>query len=363
MPVLLVYALRYVERPTRTRLIPLAIGGVAAVGLTTTAIFLVPLVGVAGMAPLLRSDRWRALGGFAAMATYTVGAGIVTVLVGGRSADDFGGRRLYRFDASWIGHEVFSTSVLALFGVLAVLLGALLVPHPAARVTTGLLVLFTGLVLVPGATHASYVVSGLGPTLWRLSWTITVAALVGVAVVRAGTLLSRHLRSRQRRRWAVPGTSAVAVALLAVFGHPIWSSATTTQVHAPFHWQRSSTSRSVVAHILDVTRPGDLVLAPDAISITLAVTTTAVKPVAPRDYYMDYLRGVPSFHYGERLELVHYVNHEGPRDIPGLARDLRVVGVQVVCTMTAQVHRYNQLRAAGYTPFLNSTYYRCLHKA
>jgi hypothetical protein len=60
---------------------------------------------------------------------------------------------------------------------------------------------------------------------------------------------------------------------------------------------------------------------------------------------------------------VRYVNHEGPRDQPDLARDLRVVGVEVVCTTTTEVHRYRQLRGAGYAPVLNSTYYRCLHRA
>lgn len=361
VPLLLVHALRYVERPTRRRLVPLAIGGVAAVGLTTTAIFLVPLLALAGMAPLLRVDRKRAMAGFAAMATYALGAGVVTILLGGRSADDFGARRLYRFDASWIGHEVFLTGVLALVGVLAVLLGALLVPHPAARVTTGLLVLFSGLVLVPGATNASYVVTGLGPTLWRVTWTITVAALVGLAVVQAGARLADQLQDRKGARWAVPGTSALVVALLVGFGAPIWSADSAAEVRAPFHWQRSYSTRSVVSRILRVTRPGDKVLAPDPLSITLAVTTTAVKSVAPRDYYMHYLRDVPGFHYRARLALVHFVNDVGPEP-PGLARDLRVVGVNVVCTTAVDRHRYAVLRSAGYTPLLTSSYYRCLHR-
>ncbi len=362
VPLLLTHALRYVERPTRRRLVPLALGGIAAVGLTTTAIFLTPLVAVAGMAPLFLRDRRRALEGFAALATYALGAGVVTVLIGGRSADDFGGRRLYRFDASWIGHQVFLTGVLALVGVLAVLLGTRLVPHPAARVTTGLLALFTGLVLVPGATHASYAVIGLGPTLWRVTWTLTVAALVGLAVVRAGAWLADRVHDTPGRRRAVPVTGALAVVLLVVTGAPIWSADTMTEVRAPFHWQRSYSTRSVVSRILQATQPGDKVLAPDALSITLAVTTTEVKAVAPRDYYMHYLRDVPGFHYRARLALVHYVNHDSPRDTPGLARDLRVVGVQVVCTAAVDRHRYAVLRSAGYTPLLATSYYRCLNR-
>jgi hypothetical protein len=117
----------------------------------------------------------------------------------------------------------------------------------------------------------------------------------------------------------------------------------------------------VVSRILQATHPGDTVLAPDPLSITLAVTTTAVKSVAPRDYYMHYLRDVPGFHYRARLALVHYVNGDSPRDTTGLARDLRIVGVQVVCTTAVDHHRYAALRSAVYTPMLASSYYRCLH--
>jgi hypothetical protein len=118
----------------------------------------------------------------------------------------------------------------------------------------------------------------------------------------------------------------------------------------------------VVTRILQVTHPGDLVLAPDSVSITLAVTTTEVRSVAPRGYYMDYLNGAPGFHYRARRALVHYVNDYGPAHKPGLAHDLRVVGVQVVCTPAADLERYSQVRSAGYTPFLTTTYYRCLQR-
>jgi hypothetical protein len=115
-----------------------------------------------------------------------------------------------------------------------------------------------------------------------------------------------------------------------------------------------------VARILADTRPGDLVLAPDPISITLAVTSTSVKTVAPRDYYMQYLAHDPGFHYRERLALVRYVNDVAPADPSVVARDLQVVGVQVVCTSLEDRHRYDVLAAAGYHHLFTSGYYRCL---
>ncbi|HEY3528448.1 MAG TPA: DUF6077 domain-containing protein [Nocardioides sp.] len=363
VPLLLVHALRYVERPTRSRLPALALTGVASVGLSTTAMFLTPLIALAAMAPLLPRARGRALAGFAAMAGYPLGAVVVTLVLGGRSADDFGDRRLYRFDASWIGHLIFLTGFLALAAVLAVLLGSLLVPHPAARVTTGVLVLCTGIVLVPGITRAMYDVTGVGPTLWRVSWGATIAPLVGVAAVRAASWL--HTLSARWRfgRGATPVAALAALALLVGFGHPIWSHDTNAYFREPVHWQRSYASRSVVAEILRDTRPGDVVLAPDSISVTLAVTTTSVKTVAPREYYLHYLEHDPAFHYADRRDLWQYVNDAVPTPPFDLRTALRRVGVDVACTAIADQRRYDAIRNAGYRPLLATDYYRCLSHA
>ena len=68
VPLLLVYALRYVERPSRSTGAWLLLGGIASVALSTTAIFLTPLIALAGAAPLLprstvaRRGRFRADG-------------------------------------------------------------------------------------------------------------------------------------------------------------------------------------------------------------------------------------------------------------------------------------------------------------
>jgi hypothetical protein len=360
VPVLLVHCLRYVERPAPARLLPLVLGGIVAVGLSTTGIFLAPVIAAAAMAPLALHHRARAVQGFLALAVYPLGAGVVTVALGGRSADDFGIRRLYRFDATWIGHQLLLTELVGFVVALAMLLGVVLVPHPQARLTTGLLVLATGYVFIPGAMRAAYDVTGLGPTLWRLSWGATIAALVAVLAGYGGSTLLRRLPAVSRRGGATPVACLVTMALLVTFGRPIWASDTGTQFRAPFHWQRTYSSRHVVDDILAATHPGDVVLAPDAVAITLAVTNTDVKTVAPRDYYMDYLRDDPSFHYPERLRLVRYVNHETPRHVRGIPHDLDLLGVDVACVRAQDRHRYDAIAAAGFRHLLTSTYYRCL---
>lgn len=354
VPTLLVYGLRYVERPSRATGMRLLLAGVASVGLSTTAIFLTPVIALAAMAPLWPRAMARAASGFALTAGYALAAGVVTTALGGRSADAFDARRLYRFDAAWIGHQVFLTGALAAIAVSAVLLGCLLVPHPAARVTTGMLVIFFGLILVPGATRLMYAVTGLGPTLWRISWGCSVAALVGVAVVWAGT--------RLRRRWAAGLAAALSVTVLVAFGSPIWAGDTGSYWKAPLHWQRSDDSRWVAEEIVAASRPNRRVLGPDGLAITVAVTTTEVKTVAPRDYYMHYLRDVASFQYAERLALVRFANGNGPWRQSRLSDALRLLRVEVACVEAEARRRGQALVRAGYSPMLVSSLYRCLRR-
>ncbi|MEP6666366.1 MAG: DUF6077 domain-containing protein, partial [Nocardioidaceae bacterium] len=352
VPMLLVYAIRYVQRPSLARAGWLFAAGVAAVGVSTTAMFLVPPIAAAGAAPLLRRARGRAFIGFAAMAAYPLVAGVVTTAMGGRSADDFAGRSLYRFDPQWFGHAIFLTGMLALVAVGAVLLGALLVPHLEARATTGLLALVTGLTFIPGVTHLSYDTVGLGPTLWRLSWAASIAALVGV--------LAAWLAERLHGRWRVAVAGFVTLGLLTTFGSPIWAPDTNASWALPFHWQRGQGTRSVADQLIQESQPGDLVLAPDALAITLDVTTTDIKTVAPRDYFMDYLRDDPSFQYRQRIALVDFVNHDGPWNRRVVSRAVTALGVDAVCLDAVDGRRVRVLIDSGYKPVLGSSLYRCL---
>jgi len=363
VPLLLVYALRYVDRPTTFRLVPLALGSLAAIGLSTTAIFLVPVIAVGSMTPLVLRARWRAAAGFAALALYPLGTGVVSIAVGGHSADDFGDRLLYRFDPSWIAHAIFLSGGLALVGVVCVLLGALLVPHPAARLTTGLLVLATGLVFIPGATQAAYDLTGLGPTLWRLSWVATVPALVGVAAVTLVGVLRRRVRD-SRERWVVPVTVAVVLGLAATIGVPIWGEPSTgASVRAPFHWQRPTPSMVAAKQVLGVLRPGERVLAPQGLAVTLAISSSDLRSIVPREYYLDYLHHDPAFDYRDRHLLYDFVNGiimTVPDDLSGALRRLHV---DMVCMLAPIQLKYDALLADGYRPLVSAAGYRCLRRA
>ncbi|MBA2444491.1 MAG: hypothetical protein H0V49_04075 [Nocardioidaceae bacterium] len=355
LPLLLVYALRYVERPTRVHAWWLFAGGAAAVGLTTSAMFLVPLVALAGAAPLILRQPGRALLGFAAMGVYPLAAGAVTVAVGGHSADMFESRGPVRFDPAWFGHEIFRDGPLALIAVFAVLMGALLIPHPSARVTTGLLTFVTGVTFVPGVTHLSFDLVGLGPTLWRVSWVASIAALIGVLAARMATY-------RTRRSLQAAGPLALVLALV-LFGLPIWSERNNVSLKQPPHWQRGPESIVSAQQAIDAASPGDVILAPEELAITIDVLTTRVKTVAPRDYFMDYLRDEPGFHYAERLTLIEFTDRRiAGADEAEVARALTLLDVDLVCLPNQARGRISFLLAQEYRPATTSASDTCLKR-
>ena len=353
VPILLVYALRYVERPTWDRAGWLFAGGVAAVGLSTSAMFVVPLIALAGAAPLCVRRPKEGLLGFFAMAAYPLAAGTVTVAVGGHSADLFDDRKLYRFDPEWFGHEIFRDGALGAIGVAAVLAGALLVPHQAARVTTGALAVITGLTFVPGVTNLSYDLVGLGPTLWRVSWVASVAALVGV--------MGAH-RATYRPGWVGRLTGPLALVLvLVVSGVPIWAERSGVTFESGPHWQRGRESVASAQLAIDAARPGDVILAPDQLAITIDVLTTRVKTVAPRAYFMDYMRDEPDFHYPERLTLVDFANQAtGSGHEREVARALTLLDVDEVCLPVEFRRQIRFLLGQGYRSAASSAYDHCL---
>jgi hypothetical protein len=351
VPTLLVYALRYVERPTWKRAGWLFLGGVAAVGLSTTAMFLVPLIAVGGAAPLLVRKPASAWRGFAAMAVYPLASAASTVLLGGRSADLFDSRKLYRFDPAWFGHQIFRGGPLAFVVVVAVLGGAFLVANPAARVTTGVLVLVTGVTFVPGVTRLAYDLVGLGPTLWRVSWAASIAALVGVLGARCATY-----PSSRALRLVCP---VALVATLALFGRPLWSQGGVDVTLHP-EWKRPADSVADARRAVAAVDPGDVILAPKTLAVTIDVMTTTVKTVAPRAYYMDFLRDDPTFHFGARSTLEALVNG-GPLRSAGktVGRALKLLNVREVCLAVETTRRAQLVISQGYRMAFQSEDWRC----
>ncbi|HXV58805.1 MAG TPA: DUF6077 domain-containing protein [Gaiellaceae bacterium] len=345
VPLLYVLLQDAVERPGRRRLALLAAAGTAGVGLSTTGIFLVPVVAAGCLLPVaLRSPR-RALAPLLAACAYPLGAGAAVLAVGGRTPLD----NPYVTPGTLV-NDVLASGLPAFVGVLAVLAGPVLVPRALGAGMTASTALLVGLLFTPPAMEALFELTGLGRVLWRLAWALPVAALVGALAVGLGA------RARAPALRLAP--AALVCAALVLWGTPTWSPAKVRLADEP-SWKRPPETIPVARAILAEAEPGDVVLAPTAVSQTLAVMSGSVTTVAPRGYYARALRGQPDGHPGRRLLLQRFADDGPTGNESAVGRALETVGVDVACVVPSARAR-QVLLDAGYEPAFSDGSVECL---
>jgi hypothetical protein len=294
IPVLLVALQRYAQGGGRRALLMLAAGGTAATGLSTTAIFTVPVLAAACMAPLARRLPWRALAGVAATAAYPLGAGVVTLALGGRNPDEYTDSELA---PAFLAHRAFGTGwygAIALFAALAV---AVAIPRrPAARMLAATLVVLA-LLYTQGVPAVIFHATGLGRVLWRMLWLIPVAAALGTVAVRWAP-----------RRAALRALPAVAAsALIVIVGAPIWSGAAFGRLAGHPSLKLNAGDEAAARAILRRVPPGAHVLAPQSTSQALLVLSGTVTVVNPLSRYTKALDQFgPPAHMTARVTLGNF---------------------------------------------------------
>lgn len=360
VPLLFALLHEYAERPTRRGLVLLAAAGVAGVGLTTSAIFVVPLVALGCLAPLLPATPRRAAAALAATAGYPLAAGAATLALGGRNPQVYTAAEVV---PRTLAHDVLGRGPVAFVALAAVLAGPALIRSAAgARMAAGV-VLTVGLAFVPGVTLALFRLTGLGEVLWRLTWALPVAALVGV-------LGSEALRGSGRVTVRALPAVAVAAALLA-FGTPVWSAAAGTGVAESPTTKVDAVQLDLAREVLAAARPGDVVLAPRATSRALLELSGSVVVVDPSDRYVRALRGVRGAFEGERLVLEDFggwgqaplarsLGHAAAERRVG--RALRELRVDLACVRPREAGALALLARHRFVPAGGGSALRCLRR-
>ncbi len=339
VPVLLALLHEHAECPSLRGLALLGVAGTAAVGLSTTGIFLVPVIAAGCLAPLaLRAPRRAAAGAAAAMA-YPVAAGAATLIAGGRTPAEWPKRVVTPEE---LLPPALGTGTVGLVAVTAALAAPLLLRHaPAARMIAAA-VLLAGCLFAPGVPGLIYELTGLGKPLWRLTWAIPIAALVGV--------LTTQLPPRGRLA-LLP--AATVCAALAVSGTLVWNGAHTALADRPA-WKRPPHD-AVVHAVLAHARPGDLVLAPRRLSQTLVIVSARITAVAPRVFYTRAL-AIPAARSRARLRLTRFAV-EGLGELrtrTRVRRALARLGVDIACVAAELAAAQALLRRAGYAHILST---------
>lgn len=352
VPLLLCYLQRFVQGPSLRRLAALSAAGVAGVGLSTNAMFLVPLVAAGGTAPLIFRAARHGAAGFLATAAYPLGAAGVTLAVGGYVGADYASMTEIIVPA-WLTHLVLGDGVRAATALFAVLAGALVLRRRDSRVTVGALATVAAVMYAPAMPMFVFEVTGLGRTTHRVLWILPVAGLVGA--------LGAAVVSATRIRTVQYGVPLILAAGLIVSGTPLWSpSNSPARLTGLPQWKLPPGTVVAAQQIEAHTRPGDTVLAPYELSHTLAITDPPVTPVLPRTFFANSLEGAPGFHATQRLYLKEFAKgYLAPSQMHGIPRALRLVGVDMVCLDRGNLAGARLLEQEGHTLTLRVPAVRC----
>ncbi|XVQ15094.1 DUF6077 domain-containing protein [Spirillospora sp. CA-255316] len=352
VPLLYVYLTRWAERRTAGALALAAAAGTAAVGLSSSATLVVPLVTVAAAGALVLSGRVRTGAAACAAMVYPLGAGLAVVLL--------------HDDIHVIGpftDAPVSYSWVLLSATLGVLTGcALWLGSRAAR--PGVPALITGgvagvatLLFLPGVLDLVAGATGAAQVMWRTMWTVPAPALVGLlaaAVRPPARLLPSRLSSPGARG---PLAAAVPVALCAVMvagGVPLWSKENGTTVAQRPSWKISARDLATVRAVLraEAARGTDgpaVVLMPQQYMRVMPLLSTTDHAINPNSHYLRLLPAPRPF-IDDRLMLSALVTSPGAADpAAGEVRGaLRRTGVTVACARRSDEDGLRLLEAAGY---------------
>jgi hypothetical protein len=362
VPLVFVLAAQYAARPGPRSTALLFAAGVAAIGLTASSALVVPLI-AAGLFIALFRTSWRmAAVGAGALLAYPVVTTATTLAVGSRNAQSY---RVEDVVPHVLVRLVLGTGVIGFLSIVAILLGPLVIPRLVSALTTA----STGLVLIllyaPGIGVLVFHLTGFGQVIWRWTWAVPVAALVGAL---AAALLE-PVRPPVLR--AVP--VAAGCVLLVLFATPVWSTEAAggrPLAHRPV-WKQDANELGPARRILSVAGPGDSVLAPGVLSTTMLAVSGDVTTVANRVFYTHALEGVPGAHAQDRLILLAFAEDGFGEvtspvgkwvkevDAAEVRRALDAVPVDLACVRQSAAGAEDLLTSEGYEPVMTTDGVKC----
>ena len=311
----------------------LGVGG-AAIALSSTGVFVVPLVAGVGLVPLL-AQRGRRVDAVLFLAAAAVGpliGGVVTL----RSPS--GGANIPGTSSHWLWADVLGIGLPAREGGLV----ALVVVVCAALVVLGLAlprwfattertaqyivlssVVVGLLVSLPPLYPILTSLMGGDAIAWRLAWIVPVPILVGLVA------------SLPALRGGMPVVAAtmLVVACLVAGGIPLWSATNSAHIASPGAWKVRSPDDLAAAEWIVTQNSTGPYLAPNWVTSATGAITSRIHAVGTREDYMTSLEGVSEAHLKDRLLLQRIVDKgiRKPTATPEALQALKELKVNVMC--------------------------------
>lgn len=368
IPLLTAFAIDYIRRGGRRRAVLAALAGVATVGASNTAVFLVPVL-LAGLVAgaLLASGLRRAAGLLAALA-YPLACGVVILLLAPekpspKPSEAADSTSTVVAALRGVGASPYLDPLVAVPGhkgllvatLFAAALGWLGLRSPAARTGIVAVVLAAAVALLPPVTTLVAGSAGVSSVVWRMWWVIPVPLLVAGLVSLAA---AAPVRGRSVAAVAVAG----AMGLLPLWGGRwIGSHANGARWVSPVDWKTPHGAEASARLALRISRPGDVILAPWDTSRVLADMSVDVHPVSARTFYLGIYRDIPEARAADRMTLQTFADQRTPA-VEVLVDPLRELSVDTACVGPQRGLAVSALETLGYRLTAQNTTVVCLRR-
>ncbi len=331
LPMIYLVLTRWVRWRRPSDLALLLVLGAAAVGLTSSATFLVPPLAVgATLAFLLgRNGAWS---GGVALAMYPIGAGLV---VSNREGAVAFGELLRAPDEAFyngIGHGIWGS-----LGVLAILVAPWCVRRGGARWVAAASSAVAVAMTAPFVAPVLNELTGAGPVLWRLTWISPLPVLVGVL---ATGLWSVRIPRPDMRHWTVTWalkvvTPMVVMAAILAGGNLIWDPSGPARLEDEPTWKFPEAALDRAVQVEGQFPGNGTILAPRVVMSALALTTTQMHAVDPRAFFLSAL-DEPALLHSSRTILSRTMAPTPPRVPRTFGTHLDMLHVTLVCLDATQ---------------------------
>jgi hypothetical protein len=358
IPLVFCAAIAYLTHGGWRRQLVFVLAVVCTVGASNTAVFLVPVL-VAGVvcAAFVVAGPRRAAGAAVAVA-YPILCGLVVIALAPATpepTEDTGSSApgLIPLLAVPGDQGVFVATILA------VTLGWLGLRSVAARTTVVATVLAAAVALLPPVTELLATSAGVGSVLWRMWWVVPMPLLVAGVVGAVADLVARAPRVARSATVLVAAFSVALVPLAG--GRWIWSPDNGSRWVSPLEWKVPVGAEREARVALDVSRPGDVVLAPWDTSRVLSGMSVDVHPVSARSLYLSTYAGSPAAHSAQRAELQRFADSRTP-PAESLRPLVEVLSVDTACVGRSRGRAVDALESIGFTVAVRKAGLVCLRR-
>lgn len=375
VPMLMIAGRRWLDRGRSRDLLMLIAASVAGLGVSSSAVFIVPLVllalGLAGLVLHRARAAWALLIPLVAPLTIGVLTVVLRPVVPGPpqalpSSLAVHVEPLVKHTTTLLQVFVLGRWHLLVF-VCALTLGLLGLRRGVPRaIAVALLTVFAVVVSPPVNALLLRALPSLDAVMWRMWFVVPMPLLFaalpsGVVAVVTGAARA----ARAAPWWARHGRTALALVAaaaaaggFAAYGPSILSSEVGTHRSSWLAYKTDPGGEEAYRFIAAQARPGDVVLSPAASARLVPIITSHWFAVAPRLDYLrsGFYRSLPQVHAVDRLQLQGWVRGESTVSTPSLKHDLDLIGVDLVCTNSQAQQRADQMVELGWRQTADGLY-------